>query len=113
MKRKMFWFGYFLAIAIVVWLYWQRRQQESPAPAAKPPAPVPPTLPRSREASPDPLQEIAGIGPVYARRLQESGIRTFRELASLSADEVRAKAGLEEWQGDVDSWIAQAQARIS
>lgn len=113
MKRKMFWLGYFLAIAVVVWLYWQRRRQESPVPAAKPPAPVSTPSPRSQEAPPDPLQEIAGIGPVFARRLQESGIRTFRTLASLSADEVRARAGLEAWQGDVDSWIAQAQARIS
>ena len=113
MKRKMFWLGYFLAIAVVVWLYWQRRRQERPVPAAKPPAPVSTPLPLSSEVSPDPLQEITGIGPILARRLQESGIRTFRELASLSADEVRAKASLEAWQGDVESWIAQAQARIS
>lgn len=113
MKRKIFWFGYLLGILVVVWLYWQRRQQESAAPVTRPPAPASPTLPPRQKAPPDPLQEIVGIGPVFARRLQECGIRTFRDLASLSEDVIRERAGLRPWQGDVQSWIVQAQARVS
>ena len=36
--------------------------------------------------SPDDLQQVKGIGPVFVERLQNAGIVTFAELAALSAD---------------------------
>jgi hypothetical protein len=40
-------------------------------------------------------------------------VRTFSQLAALSADQVRAIVGIQPWQANVSSWIAQAQARIA
>ena len=41
----------------------------------------------------DDLEVIVGIGPVIARKLNQSGIYTFSELGRLTADELRAKVG--------------------
>lgn len=58
--------------------------------------------------APDDLEIINGIGPVFARRLQEAGVRTFAELAATSPERlleiVRSSPGL----ADPDSWRAQA-----
>lgn len=58
----------------------------------------------------DRLQQINGIGNVFARRLNDAGIVTFAQLAALSAEEVRVLVRAEEWQAiDPASWIEQAQ----
>lgn len=112
MKRKLFWSGFFLALAVVIWLYRQQRREFEDTLQATP-VRRPAAAPRRGQIEADPLQEIKGIGPVYAQRLQEAGIRTFRQLAALPADDVRAKVGLEPWQADVDSWIEQARGRAA
>lgn len=62
-------------------------------------------------ADPERLQQISGIGDVFAQRLQAAGVRTFAQLAVLSADEIRAIVQAAEWQAiDPDAWIAQARA---
>lgn len=58
----------------------------------------------------DDLTIINGIGPTYARRLEAAGIHTFAQLASLTPEQIREKAGLSEWQGDPEEWLLQARA---
>ncbi|RIK35618.1 MAG: hypothetical protein DCC55_29765 [Chloroflexi bacterium] len=62
----------------------------------------------------DPLEQIEGIGPVFAQRLHEAGIFTFDQLAAATPTAVRAALQLEQTQRiDAEAWIAQAQSLIS
>jgi predicted flap endonuclease-1-like 5' DNA nuclease len=68
------------------------------------------TLVQTRPTRKDRLEEVEGIGPVYAKRLNEAGIFLFAQLAELSADRVREIINPEEWQKiEPESWIAQAR----
>ena len=60
---------------------------------------------------PDDLQEISGIGPTFSRRLQTAGVHTFADLAALSPEEAREKAGAQVWQADTANWVAQAREK--
>jgi chromosome segregation ATPase len=44
------------------------------------------------------LTDIKGIGPVYASRLYEAGVKTFRELAVMTPDEVHTLIGEPNWR---------------
>lgn len=115
MERKSsthyFLIGFVLAAALVGWWLWQRRQDEQPAFAPERSRPATRADAEADVDAPaDPLQEIRGIGNVYARRLREAGIRTFADLASLTPDEARALAQAQPWQADAADWIEQARA---
>ena len=57
------------------------------------------------------LTRVKGIGAVYARRLNEAGIRTYAALAATPAAELVAIARLRAWQAAAsENWIAQAAA---
>ncbi len=47
-----------------------------------------PELNTAVSPSPDNLQQIKGIGPVFATRLQEAGIHTILDVAKLSANQL-------------------------
>lgn len=113
MSRKSFWFGFLLAIVFAIW--WIRRQNSREgAPFAEAPQSEPQVRePRHDEPEPDPLQEIAGIGPVFAQRLQNAGITSFRQLAMLPPERLRDIVQVAPWQADVGSWIEQARQRAS
>lgn len=70
-----------------------------------------PTHSRDREG--DNLTTIKGIGPVRQRWLRESlNVRTFRDLAALSADEIESRLKIEGGiasRSDIEEWIVQAQ----
>jgi large subunit ribosomal protein L21 len=131
MNRKWFWFGYLLAIGVMAWIIWRQRQEEVEATlerlrkasplgmdwpgqeraarvaeerVIKTPSPPP------AAATLDDLQQISGIGPTYARRLNEAGVTSFGELAALTPDEIRQRMDLPPWQGNVESWIEQAKS---
>ncbi len=71
--------------------------------------PSEPDSPQPAQAS-DRLEKIKGIGPVFARRLNEAGIYTFAELAGSTPDYVIAAVRAEEWQAvDAASWISAAR----
>jgi predicted flap endonuclease-1-like 5' DNA nuclease len=58
------------------------------------------------------LTDIKGIGPVYASKLYEAGIQTFRQLAAMTPEEVYTLLNLPEWRlrsADVPDWIEQAE----
>lgn len=58
----------------------------------------------------DPLEDIPGIGPVFAQRLHEAGIFTFAQLADTPVEAVlqavQAESGS---RPDVAEWIVQAR----
>ena len=60
-------------------------------------------------AAADDLTKISGIGPAFARRLNDAGVTSYAQLAGMTAEEIRNRAGLAEWQGDPDDWIIQAR----
>ena len=73
----------------------------------EPDRPVFRTPPTSAVAADD-LTQIHGVGPVFARRLADQGIRTFHDI-SISTDEELA-ALLEIGKSRVSGWRDQAKA---
>ena len=55
----------------------------------------------------EPLEEIKGIGPVFANRLNEAGIYSFAQLGAASPDEIQQITGVNRW--DPADWIAEAR----
>lgn len=115
-----FWIGFLIAAVIAGLAYWYWRTQPwLPDPAVSLEAPGRAAMPSESQAGrsievevrqKDKLERISGIGPVFARRLNEAGIFSFAELAALTPDELRERMGLEPWQGTPESWIEQAAA---
>lgn len=57
----------------------------------------------------DDLTQVKGIGPVFAERFYEAGIKTFAALATLTPERAREISRLPEWhQADPAEWISQA-----
>lgn len=80
----------------------ERAETVQPHPVKAPAAPP--------QAHVDDLTIINGIGPTFARRLQEAGITTFAALAAAQPDEVKQIARVADWQAvDPAQWIAAAQ----
>ena len=58
----------------------------------------------------DRLQQINGIGNVFAGRLEAAGIKTFAQLAQLSPERAVEIVKAKPWQvADAEAWITQAQ----
>lgn len=114
MKSKQlsfFWIGFFLSTIVVAWLYllWRTRKVITPEPLiiSRSEPFVPETVgSRSDIQDQDDLEQIVGIGPATARVLNENGIKTFRQLAELSAGELEEIVGSSRW--DPSDWIEQA-----
>lgn len=82
-------------------------RQQTQSTAAPSPAPVT----SSGAQTQDSLQDIHGIGQVYARKLHDAGIHTFGELSDTSLDRLTEIINPQEWQTiDFDAWIRQARA---
>lgn len=57
------------------------------------------------------LQLIRGIGPTYARRLNEFGIQTFADLAECGVDQVAKIIKMKQWQAvNIQDWLDEAKA---
>lgn len=57
------------------------------------------------------LQLIRGIGPAYARRLNDFGIHSFSDLARCQPDQVATIIKKKNWQAaDIQDWIDEAKA---
>jgi predicted flap endonuclease-1-like 5' DNA nuclease len=64
----------------------------------------------------DRLTDIKGIGPVYAGKLYEAGIQTYRQLAAMTPEEVYTLISQPQWRMrsiDAESWIEQAKLLAS
>jgi predicted flap endonuclease-1-like 5' DNA nuclease len=58
----------------------------------------------------DDLMQINGIGKVFAQRLYDAGIYTFRDLAAQTPERLREITQAKEWQKvDPQTWIDQAR----
>lgn len=134
-KGANFWLGFWLgaALCVLIW-YWQKSTsadegalnlldelahtqaklhtaQMVPDTAPEPAAAAKPTAQPQPVAAPDDLTVIRGIGPVYARRLQEAGVRTYADMAAQTPEKVAQIVGLRDWQAASPvEWIAAAQS---
>lgn len=71
---------------------------------------VEPLPPVATSVKPDDLTLINGIGPTFARRLNEAGINTFAKLAATKPEEVKVIAKVADWQAvDPAHWVAMAK----
>lgn len=75
-----------------------------------------PVLKQLTEAPPRPgqdrLTDIKGIGPVYAGKLYEAGVQTFKQLAAMTPEELYALISEPAWRMrsiDAENWIEQAR----
>jgi len=128
MKQKKiayFWIGFIVSTAVTTWLYWLWRKSRVVTP-------IPLIISRSETyqpvvkavyagvamadatveeahvivARPDELEEISGIGPATARRLNDAGVYTYKQLANLSPEQLQEISGTNRW--DPNDWIKQA-----
>lgn len=80
---------------------------------ASPPPTTTPEPPTSQSPS-DPLRQLAGIGPTFAKRLHEAGINSFADVAASSPERLREVVQAKAWQKvEPESWITQAQALMA
>ena len=57
------------------------------------------------------LQLIRGIGPTYARRLNEFGIHSFADLADCNPEQVASIIKKKKWQAvNIQDWLDEARA---
>lgn len=64
----------------------------------------------SVDTEPDDLTAISGIGPTFAKRLQDAGISTFEALAALDEKRIKEVTGVADWQANPQEWIAAAKS---
>ena len=73
---------------------------------ATPPPPMAQTIIREK----DNLEKINGIGPVFAKRLNNAGVFTFAELAEQPPERVREIVNPQDWQEiEPEQWIEEAR----
>jgi predicted flap endonuclease-1-like 5' DNA nuclease len=84
-----------------------------------PPRPVPPLLPGpvaakgSTENGDDDLTEIPGLAEFYALQLRTSGIRSFRELANATPEEIERMLDIPgHFSPNITRWIEAARRRV-
>lgn len=61
-------------------------------------------------SSADDLQEVKGIGPVFAQRLNAAGVHTLAELVALSASQIAAMLDIPE--GRAEAILAEAYGLV-
>lgn len=64
-------------------------------------------VPEEAEGGHDPVENVSGIGPAYAKRLEEAGIETVNNLLDADAEELASQTDLSEkriqrWQERAD-----------
>jgi predicted flap endonuclease-1-like 5' DNA nuclease len=81
---------------VIDWFYW-RRPRAVPVNEPAKPVEISPPIVKERytkpPANPDDLTVIKGIGPVISKRLNDAGIYTYAQLASLTLDEFEEALG--------------------
>lgn len=97
----------------VVAILWAMRDRLVSIAAPQDPEPprfrvVPPAAPPVEP--PADLTSITGIGPVFARRLQDAGIATFADLTTAGVDRVAEITGAPEAR--VQEWVDQAASLV-
>jgi predicted flap endonuclease-1-like 5' DNA nuclease len=93
--------GFLAGLSAAIWLMRDRLIS-----LALPREPEPPTF-RVSPGEEDDLTKIKGVGDVFASRLKEMGIATFKDLAE--ADPGTVAAYVDTQSARVENWIAQAR----
>lgn len=58
----------------------------------------------------DQLQNIDGVGPVYARKLNDAGIYTYTQVANTPIEQLAEIIKPQDWQTvEFDEWVRQAR----
>ncbi len=78
-----------------------RYRAPPPPPAEPPPEPVPSAGPA------DDLEQVTGIGPVFAARLAKAGVTSFADLATADGATLAAQVDVPAHQ--IADWIDQAR----
>ena len=137
MFRALFWttVGFVGGLLFGEWLAQREEQKpvlERPSAATEPtfrpaniplPAEPPKTAPEPAQAAPhvelapseksaeDDLTTIKGIGPTFAKRLKEAGIKTFKQVAEAAPERLREITKIRDWQRpSAEEWIEEAQS---
>lgn len=99
-------------VALATAIVWLTREHLLPTPhvSHEPPPHYRSTPPPPQEA-PDDLTAIKGIGPVYAAKLDDMGIKSFRCLSELDPQTIADAMGTS--PQTATDWIAQAHARMN
>jgi hypothetical protein len=111
-----YWLGFIVAAVGVGWLIWlwgkQREVTPKPLYISGRTAAYPGTasVEKDEVQKPDDLKSIEGIGPTYARRLNDAGVSTFAQLAEADPDYLGEITGVIRW--DPNDWISQARALV-
>ncbi len=120
MMQRIFFFFIGLIIGLILGQSEEQRQVQH-APSA--PRPVPPATPAQKPVQPptaspapaaDTLTDIKGIGPSFAKALNDAGILTFAQLAQRTAEEIASmvpRATVERIQRE--DWIGQAKSQAN
>lgn len=96
---------------MAVTIVWLTREHLLPTPhVSHEPPPHYRSTPPAPDETTDDLTAIKGIGPVYASRLDESGVSSFRALANADATALAASLGIS--SKAAEAWIAQASDHI-
>ena len=70
----------------------------------------PPPMPQTAIHEKDQLEKINGIGPVFAKKLNNAGIFTFAELAAEDPQRIREIINPQDWQKiEPEEWIDEAR----
>ncbi|WP_051881310.1 DUF4332 domain-containing protein [Parvularcula oceani] len=119
------WLALLIAFCLGLFIgWWARPPRRVPSPHRKdsdpgtvrqaPLSAARPEPPRSADGPADDLTRLRGIGPHYARLLQDNGIRTFRQLAELTPEQIAwldVKLGAGE-RIEREDWAGQARALL-
>lgn len=102
-----FWKGLIWGLLVggfLAWL-WQKRVCSIPQTV--------PARPGLLEEPPrDDLTALRGIGPIFAQRLYQGGITTYRQLAHLSPEEAATCCQIPVQRVRQDDWVGQAAERV-
>lgn len=97
--------GLLFGMAIGAVLAWLSQRYLWPAVQTVPARPAP------AEILPDDFVPLRGIGPAFAERLHQAGIRTYAALARLTPEQVAERCQVPAWRIRRDDWIGQAAAQ--
>jgi predicted flap endonuclease-1-like 5' DNA nuclease len=112
MMRR-FWKGFLMGL-IVGWLLVRLREEEAYLVEEMVPAgPLPVEEETLKDETPDDFVVLRGVGPAFAERLHQAGIRTFAQLARLAPEDVAASCGIPVGRVLRDDWIGQAAEQIN
>ena len=99
-------------VAVASAIVWLTREHLLPTPhVSHEPPPHYRSTPPPPQAAADDLSEIKGIGPVFATKLEEVGIRSFRGLSEVAPSTITDTIGVS--PKVATDWVNQAQARLA